>query len=388
VLPFLTDFDEEEGDEGVNERDVRLDQVLIEVGDRLRYEYDFGDGWEHTIKLESIDGYDEGSSRARLVAGRRACPPEDCGGIGGYGQVLEALAAPDQADIDLLEWLGDYDPDGFSVADTDALLQLSLGSLGGSAAVEQELAALGRGYDEPLRVLVDRSRRSPKPLDALISAAELSDLAEPDDATKARMVRPWAYFLDLIGVGVKLTAAGWLPPALVTQIATDLNLTESWIAKANREDQTLPVLRIRESATALGLVRKLKGQLVPTAAGRRLAGDPGALWDHVARALPLGRKEHERHAGAIMLLAVAAGETPYRGIQLHGASLLWHAGWAVGNQPPPRAQRSSSPARPGTCWEWRDAARTCLPTRPSTRRPASSPARPCDAADSSDPQRS
>jgi hypothetical protein len=50
---FVTEFDEEEGDDGTREDDVRLDQVLRSPKDQLTYLYDFGDGWEHRVTLES-----------------------------------------------------------------------------------------------------------------------------------------------------------------------------------------------------------------------------------------------------------------------------------------------------------------------------------------------
>ncbi len=52
---FITEFDLSEGDEGTLETDARLDQVLREPGDTLTYEYDFGDGWTHTLTLEGVD---------------------------------------------------------------------------------------------------------------------------------------------------------------------------------------------------------------------------------------------------------------------------------------------------------------------------------------------
>src|SRR3954468_21294272 len=85
---FLTQFDLEEGEDGTLEDDVRLDQLVAEKGDELRYEYDFGDGWDHRLLVEEV--LEEAPPTARCTAGRMACPPEDCGGIGGY----EELAAP------------------------------------------------------------------------------------------------------------------------------------------------------------------------------------------------------------------------------------------------------------------------------------------------------
>lgn len=76
---FLTDYDLSEGYEGISEFEVRVDQVLHKVGDKLRYEYDFGDGWDHTIEVEKV--LPETLSAPRCIGGRRACPPEDCGGV-------------------------------------------------------------------------------------------------------------------------------------------------------------------------------------------------------------------------------------------------------------------------------------------------------------------
>lgn len=120
IAPFLTDFDLSEGEEGIPEAEVRLGQVLGSPGDRLYYTYDFGDGWDHTMRLESVEPRGEGPA-ARCVAGRRACPPEDVGGIYRYHEVVELLASPrsrpTDADLgDLLEWL----PPGFEPARFDA----------------------------------------------------------------------------------------------------------------------------------------------------------------------------------------------------------------------------------------------------------------------------
>ena len=92
VVAFLTPFDLEEGEtDGTLEGEVRLDEVIAEPRHRLFYTYDFGDSWHHTLTLEKVEPWVEGDSVARCVAGRRACPPEDVGGIPGYEEILATL---------------------------------------------------------------------------------------------------------------------------------------------------------------------------------------------------------------------------------------------------------------------------------------------------------
>jgi Plasmid pRiA4b ORF-3-like protein len=88
---YLCPFQVEEGDPGVPEEDVRLDEVLTEPGDKLSYEYDFGDGWQHTITLEAILPRPSSGPRAVCITGRRDGPPEDCGGVGAYELICADL---------------------------------------------------------------------------------------------------------------------------------------------------------------------------------------------------------------------------------------------------------------------------------------------------------
>ena len=107
------------GDGPLDSRKARLIDVLEDLGTRtLHYLYDFGDGWEHTIKIEHLEEAVPGVLYPRLldVAGR--CPPEDVGGPGGYEEFLAAYADPNQERrAELAQWIG---PGTFDPHDADA----------------------------------------------------------------------------------------------------------------------------------------------------------------------------------------------------------------------------------------------------------------------------
>lgn len=80
------------------------------------YTYDFGDTWEHSVTLEKILPAESKSKYPKCIAGKQACPPEDCGGIDGYYEVVEATNNPKhERHEELLEWLGGepFDPEAF-----------------------------------------------------------------------------------------------------------------------------------------------------------------------------------------------------------------------------------------------------------------------------------
>jgi len=98
--------------EGEDEREVTLQELCRKVKSKLLYEYDFGDGWEHTVEVQKIYPPEEGVRYPVCLAGKRACPPEDCGGAWGYRDMLKALANPKHpSHEDQAEWIGGgFDP--------------------------------------------------------------------------------------------------------------------------------------------------------------------------------------------------------------------------------------------------------------------------------------
>lgn len=111
-------------DDTKNERNVRLDRIAAE-GDTVIYEYDFGDGWEHDLKIEKVLPAEKGNHYPACLAGKRACPPEDCGGPWGYQNLLDALKDPKHENHEeMLEWFGDeLDPEAFDLDEVNATLK-------------------------------------------------------------------------------------------------------------------------------------------------------------------------------------------------------------------------------------------------------------------------
>ncbi len=99
-----------------DERRVRLSAVLLESGEKMIYTYDFGDNWEHEVVFEQQLPVDANTLYPTCIDGRLACPPEDCGGIPGYCDLLKILAIPSHRRYkELREWLGrDFCPEEFS----------------------------------------------------------------------------------------------------------------------------------------------------------------------------------------------------------------------------------------------------------------------------------
>jgi hypothetical protein len=102
--------------------------MVEEPGDRIGYTYDFGDDWEHDIRLEKVLPAELQAGHPVCLAGKGACPPEDCGGAWGYTDLKATLADPSADEHEeRLEWLGlaeasDFDPAAFSIDEVNARL--------------------------------------------------------------------------------------------------------------------------------------------------------------------------------------------------------------------------------------------------------------------------
>jgi hypothetical protein len=103
---------------------VKLSQLSLRKKSKLLYLYDFGDNWEHVITVEDIVPATENSKVPICLEGQRACPPEDCGSIPGYEDIVDAIKNPKKKESkELLEWLGEYDPEEFDVKEINSVLK-------------------------------------------------------------------------------------------------------------------------------------------------------------------------------------------------------------------------------------------------------------------------
>ncbi|TQF65843.1 plasmid pRiA4b ORF-3 family protein [Rhodococcus spelaei] len=313
-------------DDDVCEEDVRLDEVLTEPGNTLQYEYDFGDGWEHTLVLEEIVE-DPAASGVECLAGQRACPPEDCGGASGYEHLLQVLAEPAHPDYqELRDWVGpDFTPEAFDLDAVNTALQLRDALRRHPPVLDSQLAGL----------LTRIPYRTAPLLYSLIPRAELQDRADLNfDEMRASALAHLRWLLQRVGAdGITLTASGYLPPVDVAAARDELDWGGSWIGNSTREVDNYQVQVLREAGRAFGLTRRYKGRLLLTKRGASMLRRDDELWHHVVTTLPLGKERVEQEAGRILLLTVAGGASvnERRAIMVEALTVL---GWRNGDGSP------------------------------------------------------
>ena len=185
----------------------------------------------------------------------------------------------------------------------------------GQGRVDQARGARGSspggeraGVPAPVAELV-RAVKTPsarRQMQRLAGDAQLERQIQIDTGTAGRMVWPYRWLLDRAGdEGLRLTEAGHLPPAEVAVATRELNVAAP--GPGARENQVPRVRQLRESAQAMGLLRKERGQLLLTVRGAELRSRPAALWWHLAERMPLrSAASCEAQPGLILLVCVAA----------------------------------------------------------------------------------
>jgi hypothetical protein len=115
--------------EGKDATRVRLRDLPVEAGETFEYVYDFGDDWHHGVTLEDRVHPDPEAEYPLCTDGARACPPEDCGGPGGYAELLQVLRKPEDPQYaESSRWVGDhFHPECFDLKATNRILMLAYG---------------------------------------------------------------------------------------------------------------------------------------------------------------------------------------------------------------------------------------------------------------------
>lgn len=106
--------------------DIKIGDLLKSEGDAMAYTYDFGDDWKHVVSIKKIMPFDENKSLPECVEGENSCPPEDCGGLHGYRDMLKIIKDPDHEEYEeWMEWLGgDFNPSYFDIHLVNGMLML------------------------------------------------------------------------------------------------------------------------------------------------------------------------------------------------------------------------------------------------------------------------
>ncbi len=124
---YIADDEGFDSDRTVNyiDKKLKLNDLLSEEKQNIQYEYDFGDSWRHTITLEKIVEAELGKKYPICIQGQNACPPEDCGGVWGYQNLLEVIKNKKHPEHnDMMEWLGgEFDPKFFDIEEVNKLLR-------------------------------------------------------------------------------------------------------------------------------------------------------------------------------------------------------------------------------------------------------------------------
>jgi len=277
----------------LDEAGVSLDTLLRAPKEKLVYEYDFGDSWEHVVSLEAVVPHDPEVRLPRCTGGRRACPPEDVGGIWGYEEMLAALEAPDDPDNqERLEWLGDgFDPTYF---DADAV-NADLRSVR-LAAEEVTVVALGEGDGKP------------SILDAVVEAA-WRQIAALDVAGAERVIKRCSRKQEELMGFILATLEELDPEAREVGLFMAMVVMEAFRAGPARKVKRVTVSQIQRTlaANTEGLVPGDDvGEEELDAAFPALQTDEPALMHYVAETLmeedPDGPELDEREVGSLIMI--------------------------------------------------------------------------------------
>lgn len=300
---------------------VRLTEI-VRTGDTLLYEYDFGDAWQHRIRIEKVFGAEQGAEYPRCIAGARACPPEECGGAWGYAHLLDVLADPaDSRHEEMLDWLGGhFDPEEVDIGAINHRLaethfrdeSFDFATMPGNPAesalreiraqAEQLFTELHQAdpdvtleeLNAALGSIVEQQNRRPRPefdglssmqLQRLLGAEwgapdgplQLDSKLKLDEFSAANTFYHARLLLELLGEQgeVRATSRGNLPRSLVAAFHARMRWPmwyPKWYSERNvlNEGDLGPLHFTRVLLEVGGLIKRRKGRFSLTRVGARL----------------------------------------------------------------------------------------------------------------------
>lgn len=250
----------------MDEASVPVSSLLAGEGEALKYEYDFGDSWEHEVKLEKILPGGQAGPLPRCIKAVRQCPPEDVGGLPGFYDFLEAMEdAAHPEHVAVREWMGgewfepeyvDLEQINQSLLERDALFSET-----GPEFALQTSDFCGLSSSQ-VHELLQSPLNCPSVFKPLFDAEAVSQ--ELDTAPVIRMAK--ALVEEIGDKGIRLTAKGNLPlrqvKAMIEAGGEDIVLPMAGYGAVRSEEQVMPVNLTRVLLDIAGYTKKEKGRLL------------------------------------------------------------------------------------------------------------------------------
>ena len=319
----------------INEKNMVLGDVFQKKGSKFEYEYDFGDSWG--VDVVCAGNMKAGDKLYTVIGGEMAAPPEDCGGIPGFYNMIEVLSEPEHPDYDeLYEWIGemDFDPKEFNIELCNIAVEaigkrraITIVSDNTSDKVDVSLDGFMKKFISKLNernwdeiddrifekvmdgMLEDYSRLSQK--DATIAMMQIKDLLDDGDGLsqeKAPTARKRIVFVHLEDESeylkipmlnmikflvsiiqkegrIKLTGTGALPPKYVKELYALGYIKDPLIDdvgfKVSREDRILSIQLARILLELSDIVKKKSNMLTLTKKGEKIIADDSLFFTHI-----------------------------------------------------------------------------------------------------------
>jgi hypothetical protein len=256
-----------------DETRLRVGSVLTREGQAIKYEYDFGDSWEHQVKLEKILPEGDEGQLPRCIKAARQCPPEDVGGVHGYYEFLDAMHDPAHPEHEGVKewWGGEFDPEFVNLEDLNQLLPER-----DALFAESDVDALppadffGLGPSQ-MHELLQSPLHCPSVFKPLINAKTVDQ--ELDTAPILKMAK--VLVNELGEKGIRLTGKGNLPlkqvKAMIEAAGEEVVVPFAGYGSVRSEEDILGVQLTRVLLELAGYTRKEKGRLLlKKAAAKRL----------------------------------------------------------------------------------------------------------------------